>query len=90
MMKRLGRVKLMTCEAEKRSFEEKKTKYLVGKIFFQGELFKQSLGKHCIYLIQKDLTQDKSRQTLSCHHSPEEANLEIWSVQVPPGLGVVL
>ena len=33
-MKRLGKVKLMACEAEKWSFEEKKTKYFVGKTFF--------------------------------------------------------
>ena len=44
-MKRLGKVKLMACEAEKWSFEEKKTKYFVGKTFFQRELFKQSLGR---------------------------------------------
>lgn len=70
--------------------KRKRPNTLWVKHFFQGELFKQSLGKHYIYLIQKDFTQDKSRQTLSCHHSPEEANLEIWSVQVPPVLGVVL
>lgn len=62
-MKILGKVKLMTCEAEKWSFEEKKTKYLVGKTLFQRELFKQNLGKHYICLIQKDFTKDKSRQT---------------------------
>jgi len=62
-MKRLGKVKLMACEAEKWSFEEKKTKYFVGKTFFQRELFKQSLGKHYIYLTQKDFTKDRSRQT---------------------------
>ena len=43
--------------------KRKKPNTLWVKHFFQRELFKQSLGKHYIYLIQKDFTKDKSRQT---------------------------